>query len=229
LLAPTDSDYVNGGYIGTPGNNGSSDAYMVTARLAIGAAEPNSGGYDVTVYQVQVQGATDLNTFGAETEEYGTGWFNTTFPRTNGWHHAAISVDANNMAVFSIDGTIVLTHATGATNGFNVFTTTELQVTPDSYNQSAYYDDITLSLLPGPKITSTPPSSQTNLVVNATDGVLGWTYNVVMGTDAAQPLSQWTPISTNLLTANGPFTVIATNALNAASAKRFFALRGGIQ
>jgi hypothetical protein len=176
-----------------------------------------------------VQGATDLGTFGIASEEYGTGWFNTTFLRTNGWRHAAITVDANNMAVFSIDDTVVLTHATGATNGFNVFTTTELQPTLGTYNQSAYYDDITLSLIPGPQIISTGFSSKTNLVVNATGGVLGWTYNVLASTDAAQPLSQWTPISTNLLTANGPFTLIATNGVSATSAVRFFAVLCGIQ
>ena len=231
LLAPTNTDYANNGYIGTPGDNGSTagDSYMVTARLAIGAAEPNSGGYEVTNYQVQVQGATDAGTFGAASDEYGTGWFNTTFPRTNGWHHAAITVDANNMAVFSIDDTAVLTHATGAPNGFNVFTTTELQPTDGSYNQSAYYDDITLTLLSAPKIASFGISSKTNLVLNATDGVLGWTYNVLMGTNVTQPLSQWTSISTNVLTTNGAFSVVATNGVSAASAKRFYAIKCGIQ
>lgn len=230
-LAPANSDYANGGYIGTPGDNGSTagDSYMVTARLAIGACQPNSGGYILTNYQVQVQGATDAGTFGVASEEYGNGWFNTTFLRTNGWRHAAITVDGNNMAVFSIDDTVVLTHATGATNGFNVFTTTELQPTLGTYNQSAYYDDITLSLLSGPKIANFSISSKTNLVINATDGVLGWTYNVVMGTNAVQPLNQWTSISTNLLTTNGVFTIVATNGVSAASAKRFYALRCGIQ
>ena len=167
--------------------------------------------------------------FGDTTYEWGAGWFNTTFVRTNGWRHAAITVDANNMAVFSIDDTVVLTHATGATNGFNVFTTTELQDTPGNYNQSAYYDDITLSLITGPRIVNMSVSSKTNLAFNATDGLLGWTYNVIMGTNVAQPLSQWTPISTNLLTTNGPFTVVATNGVSAASANRFYALRCGIQ
>jgi hypothetical protein len=233
ILAPANTDYVNDCFIGVPGIDGATapidDSYAVTARLAIGACQPGSGGCDLTNYQVQVLGATDAGTFGIADEEYGTGWFNTTFLRTNGWRHAAISVDGNKMAVFSIDGTVVLKHATGATNGFNVFTTTELQPTLGTYNQSAYYDDITLSLLTGPKIASVSFSSKTNLVVNATDGVLGWTYNVIMSTNVAQPLVQWTPISTNVLTANGPFTIVATNGVSAASAKRFYALRCGIQ
>lgn len=230
LLAPADSDYANGGYIGTPGNNGSSagDSYMVTARLAIGAYQATSSGYDYAVYQVQVQGATDAGTFGVAANQYGTGWFNTTFARTNGWRHAAITVDGNNMALFSIDDTVVLKHATGATNGFNVFTTTELQATDGTYNQSAYYDDITLSLITEPKIVGSSFSDQTNLVINATEGVLGWTYKVVMSTDAAQPLNQWAPISTNVLSASGPFTIVATNGVNTASAKRFYAIQCGI-
>ena len=201
---------------------------MVTARLAIGAYQATSSGYDYAVYQVQVQGATDTGTFGVATDQYGTGWFNTTFARTNGWRHAAITVDGNNMALFSIDDTVVLKHATGATNGFNVFTTTELQPTDGTYNQSAYYDDITLSLITAPKIVSISISRQTNLVINATEGVLGWTYNVVMGTDVAQPLNQWAPISTNVLSANGAFTIVATNGVSAASAKRFYAIQCGI-
>ena len=231
LLAPTNTDYANAGYIGTPGGNGSTagDSYMVTARLAIGAYQATSSGYDYTVYQVQVQGAMDAGTFGAAANEWGTGWFNTTFVRTNGWRHAAISVDANNMAVLSIDDTVVLKHATGATNGFNVFTTTELQATDGTYNQSAYYDDITLTLLAAPKITSVSLSSKTNLVLNATDGVLGWTYNVLMGTNVAQPLSQWTSMSTNVLTTNGAFTIVATNGVSDTSAKRFYAIQCGIQ
>jgi len=231
-VAPSNTDYVNSGFIGTPGpnpNGAVGDEYQVTARLAIGACQPNSGGCILTNYQVQVLGATDAGTIGVATEEYGTGWFNTTFYRTNGWRHAAISVDGNNMAVLSIDDTVVLKHATGATNGFNVFTTTEMQPTLGTYNQSAYYDDITLTLLSAPKIASFGISSKTNLVLNATDGVLGWTYNVLMGTNVTQPLSQWTSISTNVLTTNGAFSVVATNGVSAASAKRFYAIKCGIQ
>jgi hypothetical protein len=232
-MAPTNTDYVNNGYVGTPGvdkaPNGSLDSYAVTARMAIGAYQNTASGYDNTFYQVQVQGATGAGTFGIAADPWGTGWFNSNFARTNGWRHAAISVDANNMAVFSIDDTVVLKHATGATNGFNVFTTTELQATDGTYNQSAYYDDITLTLLSAPKIANFGISSQTNLVINATDGVLGWTYNVLMGTNVTQPLSQWTSISTNVLTTNGAFSVVATNGVSAASAKRFYTIKCGIQ
>jgi hypothetical protein len=112
-----------------------------SATLAIGAYE-GTAGYDTSVYQVQVQGAAD--------GQFGNGWFNTIMTRSKGWHNAVIQIDGNNIATLSIDGTVLLTHATGAPNGFNIFTTWELQVTPDTYNQSAYYDDITLTLVPEP-------------------------------------------------------------------------------
>ena len=132
------------------------------------------------------------------------------------------------MAVLSIDDTVVLKHATGATNGFNVFTTTEIQATPDTYNQSAYYDDIPLSLITGPKILNSSISSGTNFVINATDGLVGWTYDLVTSTNVAQPLNQWTAISSNRLSATGPFSMTATNVVTAANPKAFFALRGAI-
>ena len=230
-VAPTGTDYVSNGFIGTPGENPfglTGDEYLVTARLAIGAYEVGTGVYDEHFYQVQVQGAADAE-WGNASDEWGTGWFNTTVTRSNGWHHAAITVDGNNMAVLSIDDTVALIHATGAPNGFNVFTTTEIQQTPDTYNQSAYYDDITLSLITGPKILSSSISSGTNFVINATDGLLGWTYDLVTSTNVAQPLNQWTAISSNRLSATGPFSMTATNVVTAANPKAFFALRGAIQ
>jgi hypothetical protein len=219
--APTSTDYSNNGNIGTPATG------TVTARLGLGAYEA-AVGYDVMVYQAHVLGAAD-GQFGdsVNTYNWGTGWFNTSVTRTSGWHHAAITVDNNNMAVLSIDNIVVLTHATGATNGFNVFTTTEIMTTPHTYNQSAYYDDITLSLITGPKIVNSSMNGS-NLTITATDGMLGWTYNVVTSTSVTQPLGQWTAISTNRLSANGSFTVTATNAVSAANSKAFFALWGAI-
>jgi hypothetical protein len=229
-LAPTDTDYVNGCFIGTPGEDEATgptdDSYAVTARLAIGAYE-YTGDYETNVYQVQILNASDGFAGQDTTYEWGAGWFNTTFVRTNGWRHAAITVDANNMAVFSIDGTVVLKHATGATNGFNVFTTTELQDTPGTYNQSAYYDDITLGLINPPEISSTTVNGS-DVTFGATDGQLGWTYDVVMSTDLTQPLSAWTSVGTTTLSTNGSFSITAAGALTPAESKRFFALKGRI-
>ena len=66
--APTDTDYSGSGDIGTPLTG------TVTARLAIGAYEPSSLGYDEGVYQVQVLSALD-GQFGSLAERWGNGWF----------------------------------------------------------------------------------------------------------------------------------------------------------
>ena len=144
--APTTSDY-----------GGTAGVLTPSASLAVGAYEGASG-YDTSVYQVQVQGAAD--------GQFGNGWFNTSLTRSKGWHNAVIQIGGDNIATFSIDGTVVLTHATVGATGFNLFTTYELQVTPDNNNQSAYYDDLTLSTIPEPSILT--------LAGLGLVGLLGW-------------------------------------------------------
>jgi hypothetical protein len=214
-----------GGTPNLPFNNG------MTARLAIGACEESGlvGAYDVNVYQVQVLGATDGH-FSANRYSFATGdpgWFNTTMYRSNGWHHAAITIDPNNRAVFSLDDVVVLVHDTLAPNGFNLFNTTELQATPDTYNQSAYYDDITLSRLTGPVITNTTVSG-TSVIISGTGGLVGWTYTVSGSTDLAKPLNTWTDLSSTVLAATGPFRIVVPNAFSSGTPHRFFSLRAAI-
>jgi hypothetical protein len=66
--------------------------------------------------------------------------------------------------------------------------------------------------------------SGTNLVLSATNGVAGETNYVLTSTDLALPPSQWTPISTNVLTAGGNFSITVTNAVNTDS-QQFFMLQ----
>ncbi len=66
----------------------------------------------------------------------------------------------------------------------------------------------------------------TNIIFNVTNEVAGKTYFVLAGTNLAAPLSQWLPIASNLPTANGFFTIIATNALNNKIPRQFYILRG---
>jgi hypothetical protein len=82
-----------------------------------------------------------------------------------------------------------------------------------------------ISAVPSPGITSFNLVT-TNLVFTGTNGVAGGTYYVLGSTYMASPLSQWLPVVTNVLTANGPFTITATNALNGNSAsQQFFILQ----
>ena len=66
----------------------------------------------------------------------------------------------------------------------------------------------------------------TNIVFNVSNGVTGKTYFVLAGTNLTTPLSQWLPIASNLPTANGFFTIIATNAVNNTAPQQFYILRG---
>jgi hypothetical protein len=40
-----------------------------------------------------------------------------------------------------------------------------------------------------------------------------------------QPLGQWTPVATNILSSGGNFTLTVTNALNPATAQQYYALK----
>ena len=64
-----------------------------------------------------------------------------------------------------------------------------------------------------------------NLVINAVNGLSNSTYSVLMNTNPASPLIQWTPITTNVLTSNGNFTLTATNAVDPAAKQQFYILQ----
>lgn len=66
----------------------------------------------------------------------------------------------------------------------------------------------------------------TNAIFNVTNGVAGETYYVLTSTNLMTPLSQWSPIASNLLTVNGLFTIIATNAVKNNAPYQFYILRG---
>jgi hypothetical protein len=67
--------------------------------------------------------------------------------------------------------------------------------------------------------------SGTNLVINGSNGFSGMTCYVLMSTNVALPLNQWTPVATNALNASGNFTIMATNAVNLNVPQCFFILQ----
>jgi hypothetical protein len=67
-------------------------------------------------------------------------------------------------------------------------------------------------------------ASGANLVINATNGVSGGTYYVLMSENLAQPFSQWTPVGTNVLSVSGNFTITAINTVSRDVPQRFFIL-----
>ena len=82
-----------------------------------------------------------------------------------------------------------------------------------------------ISAVPRPGITGIS-LSRTNVILAATNGAAGGTYYALTSTNAGLLLNQWTPVATNVLNANGNFTITATNAANAsASLQQFFILQ----
>jgi PKD repeat protein len=63
-----------------------------------------------------------------------------------------------------------------------------------------------------------------NLVLNGINGLSGATYYVLMSTNLAVPLTQWTPVATNVLNVTGNFTVTATNTVAPNIPQRFYIL-----
>ena len=64
----------------------------------------------------------------------------------------------------------------------------------------------------------------TNLVFNVANSITGGVFTVLMSTNPALPLTNWTALATNVAT-SGNFTFTATNAVNPAAPGQFYLLR----
>jgi autotransporter-associated beta strand protein len=66
-----------------------------------------------------------------------------------------------------------------------------------------------------------------NVVINGTNGQTGGTYYLLGSTNVALPLSQWTPVATNVVSTNGPsgaFTFTGTNTVSSGAGQQFYIL-----
>ena len=81
-----------------------------------------------------------------------------------------------------------------------------------------------ISAAPRPGITGISLSG-TNILFTATNGAAGGIYYLLGSTNLSSPLNQWTPIATNVLSANGNFSIIATNAVLENLPQQFFILQ----
>jgi fibronectin-binding autotransporter adhesin len=66
--------------------------------------------------------------------------------------------------------------------------------------------------------------NQANVVITGSNGQAGDAYYLRASTDMALPLSQWTTVATNVLSANGNFTFIGTNVVVPNSPHQFYIL-----
>ncbi len=67
--------------------------------------------------------------------------------------------------------------------------------------------------------------SGSNLKLNAVNGVGGESCTVLASANLFIPLSQWTPLTTNVLTSGGDFTITATNAASLAAPQHFYIIQ----
>ncbi len=138
----------------------------------------------------------------------------------------------NNEFLISWNGTVLFDRTnlpvTGWTNiQLSVTATADTAVLQFGYrNDTAYFglDDISVTLVQPLGIASFGLSGM-NLVVNGSGGLSNRTYFVLMGTNIAEPLDQWTPVATNMPGINGNFSITATNAVNPNDPQQFYILQ----
>jgi hypothetical protein len=98
--------------------------------------------------------------------------------------------------------------------------------TPNPTVELIGLDVIGFDLIPPPQPGIVNISlSGTNLVLSGTNGMATGVYHLLASTNLALPLNQWSPVATNALTANGDFTITATNAVKPKSASQFYVLK----
>ncbi|MGD1089081.1 MAG: hypothetical protein ABR955_10210, partial [Verrucomicrobiota bacterium] len=67
--------------------------------------------------------------------------------------------------------------------------------------------------------------SGTNLLINGANGFSGLTYYVLTSTNLTLPWGQWTPVATNIWSANGSFNLTITNVVNPLVPQQFYLLQ----
>ena len=63
-----------------------------------------------------------------------------------------------------------------------------------------------------------------NVVITATNGQAGDAYYLLESTNVAKPISQWVPVATNVLGANGNYSFTGTNVVTPGSSQQFYIL-----
>ena len=84
-------------------------------------------------------------------------------------------------------------------------------------------DDI--SVIPVQPVLVGLALSGPNLVASASNGLYGQTYQLLASTNLALPISQWTPLTTNVLGVAGDFILTVTNAVDPSVPQTFYVIR----
>jgi uncharacterized repeat protein (TIGR03803 family) len=129
-----------------------------------------------------------------------------------------VLVDQKNLPAFGWTNLLYVATAT-ATN-------TALQFGVRDDSSYLGLDDVSVAAVqfPAPTISGVALAGP-NLVINGANGAPGSTVYALMTTNLALPLSQWTPVSTNVLGVNASFAVTLTNAVTLGAAARYYILQ----
>ena len=82
-----------------------------------------------------------------------------------------------------------------------------------------------VSVLPAQPGVSSLQLFGTNWVLAANNGLSGQTYYVLTSTNLTLPLSQWTPVATNVPSANGNFAILFNQPANSGAGQQFYILQ----
>jgi len=124
---------------------------------------------------------------------------------------------------FSVTNTVAALVLNGVSQPLGVYnnTTTPTYITGSGSLQVA---------VTGPGVFTNPTGitgislNGANIVLTATNGQAGDAYYLLSATNLALPRNQWTPVATNVLTGNGAYTFIGTNAVSAGAKQQFYIL-----
>ena len=134
----------------------------------------------------------------------GSTLLDTTTVDTNGWTNMEFVVSATGTST-------VLQFGFQDTNGFLVLD--DISFAPANSGPAPANPGISSISLSG-----------ANLLLNGTNGQSAGTYYVLATTNPALPLSQWTPVATNILSTSGNFSITVTNTVTPTVAQRFYIL-----
>jgi sugar lactone lactonase YvrE len=85
--------------------------------------------------------------------------------------------------------------------------------------------DIAIYMLRPPINLDSIKLSGANVTINGINGISGETNYVLASTNLALSFSRWTPVSTNVLSASGNFTITVTNTISPGIRQQFYILR----
>ena len=113
-----------------------------------------------------------------------------------------------------------------------IFTATNLwdgttSTVSNSFNVSLYEKQAKLFRLgvasvPSPEFVAVTPTGVNGLIFSGSNGTPGWTYRVLVSTNLALSMSQWSPIATNTFDSNGNFDF--TDSIAPSSPQQFYLL-----